>query len=384
MSTSPPRLALSHHIDGRPTPPPDDLDDEAEICRLTVEYWPNRNHRALTDRVAGASRSSIAASAPSSARAPRAPPPGRSGRRGDPSDAPRTAPGSDAASLGSGRATGPLGRPWRTSPRTSARSTHARTGRPGPRFAVRRLSCARSRASDSVTTGYVPMLTSRRELAGRPVEHPDRCQGGLGQAGGGCGDRPARSGAAHGRELAGAAAPSSPGGPAKTRLAPGLPVRRALSLALDPPGQGSALPAPDPGQAAPGSARGGTGVPTASRCIRRPSNRQWWEACWRRRPCSPGRCTLRSAACRVGSGRFVAACAWTTIASTGGCCGQFSGPPSRRTRRGVSNLHATPRPRAGAPAGPARIGSMLGKTGPSEGVSGRIARCSTRTPSLSR
>ena len=55
------RLALSHHIDGRPTPPPagtsfglvvitppphdpnvphHDLDDEAEICRLTVEYWP--------------------------------------------------------------------------------------------------------------------------------------------------------------------------------------------------------------------------------------------------------------------------------------------------------------------------------------------------------
>ena len=55
------RLALSHHIDGRPTPPPagtsfclvvitppphdpnvlhHDLDDEAETCRLTVAYWP--------------------------------------------------------------------------------------------------------------------------------------------------------------------------------------------------------------------------------------------------------------------------------------------------------------------------------------------------------
>ena len=55
------RLALSHHIDSRPAPPPagtsvgllvitppphdpkaphHDLDDEAEICRLNVEYWP--------------------------------------------------------------------------------------------------------------------------------------------------------------------------------------------------------------------------------------------------------------------------------------------------------------------------------------------------------
>ena len=55
------RLALSHHIDGRPTPPPagtsfglvvikppphdpsvphHDLDDEAAIHRLNVEYWP--------------------------------------------------------------------------------------------------------------------------------------------------------------------------------------------------------------------------------------------------------------------------------------------------------------------------------------------------------
>ncbi len=56
------RLALAHHIDSRPTPPPagtsfgllvitppthdpnvphHDLDDEAEIHRLNVEYWPN-------------------------------------------------------------------------------------------------------------------------------------------------------------------------------------------------------------------------------------------------------------------------------------------------------------------------------------------------------
>ena len=55
------RLALSHHIDGRPTPPPagtsfclvvitppphdpnvphHDLNEEAEIYRLKVEYWP--------------------------------------------------------------------------------------------------------------------------------------------------------------------------------------------------------------------------------------------------------------------------------------------------------------------------------------------------------
>ena len=55
------RLALSHHIDGRPTPPPagtsfwlvvitppphdpnvthHDLHDEAETCRLNVEYRP--------------------------------------------------------------------------------------------------------------------------------------------------------------------------------------------------------------------------------------------------------------------------------------------------------------------------------------------------------
>ena len=55
------RLALSHHIDSRPTPPPagtsfgllvstpqlhdpnvphHDLDDEAEMYHLTVEYWP--------------------------------------------------------------------------------------------------------------------------------------------------------------------------------------------------------------------------------------------------------------------------------------------------------------------------------------------------------
>ena len=55
------RLALSHHIDSRPTPPPagtsfglvvitpppydpkvphHDLDDEAEIHHLNVEYWP--------------------------------------------------------------------------------------------------------------------------------------------------------------------------------------------------------------------------------------------------------------------------------------------------------------------------------------------------------
>ena len=55
------RLALSHHIDSRPTPPPagtsfglvvitpppddpnvphHDLDDEAEMCHLDVEYWP--------------------------------------------------------------------------------------------------------------------------------------------------------------------------------------------------------------------------------------------------------------------------------------------------------------------------------------------------------
>ena len=55
------RLAVSHHIDSRPTPPPagtsfgllvitlppydpnvprHDLDDEPEIHRLNVEYWP--------------------------------------------------------------------------------------------------------------------------------------------------------------------------------------------------------------------------------------------------------------------------------------------------------------------------------------------------------
>ena len=55
------RLALSYHIDSRPTPPPPgtsfglvvitpppydpnvphhDLDDEAEMCHLDVEYWP--------------------------------------------------------------------------------------------------------------------------------------------------------------------------------------------------------------------------------------------------------------------------------------------------------------------------------------------------------
>ena len=55
------RLPLSHHIDSRPAPPPagtsfgllvitppphdpkaphHDLDDETEICRLHVEYWP--------------------------------------------------------------------------------------------------------------------------------------------------------------------------------------------------------------------------------------------------------------------------------------------------------------------------------------------------------
>ena len=54
------RLALSHHIDSRPTPPPPgtsfglvvitslpydpnvhhDLDDEAEVYQLNVEYWP--------------------------------------------------------------------------------------------------------------------------------------------------------------------------------------------------------------------------------------------------------------------------------------------------------------------------------------------------------
>ena len=55
------RLALAHHIDSRPTPPPagtsfgllvitppahdpnaprHDLDDEAEIHHLNVEYWP--------------------------------------------------------------------------------------------------------------------------------------------------------------------------------------------------------------------------------------------------------------------------------------------------------------------------------------------------------
>ena len=54
-------LAVSHHIDSRPAPPPagasfglvaitpppydpkaphHDLDDEAEVCRLSVEYWP--------------------------------------------------------------------------------------------------------------------------------------------------------------------------------------------------------------------------------------------------------------------------------------------------------------------------------------------------------
>ena len=60
------RLALSHHIDGRPTPPPagtsfrlivikpppcdpnvprHDLDDEAEVYRLNVEYWPTAINR---------------------------------------------------------------------------------------------------------------------------------------------------------------------------------------------------------------------------------------------------------------------------------------------------------------------------------------------------
>ena len=60
-STVAARLAVSHHIDSRPTPPPGgtsfgllvitppphdpnvphhDLDDEAEIYRLNVEYWP--------------------------------------------------------------------------------------------------------------------------------------------------------------------------------------------------------------------------------------------------------------------------------------------------------------------------------------------------------
>ena len=55
------RLAVSHHIDSRPIPPPagtsfglvvitpppydptvphHDLDDEAEMCHLDVEYWP--------------------------------------------------------------------------------------------------------------------------------------------------------------------------------------------------------------------------------------------------------------------------------------------------------------------------------------------------------
>ena len=55
------RLAVSHHIDSRPAPPPagasfglvvitpplddpkvphHDLDDEAEMCHLDVEYWP--------------------------------------------------------------------------------------------------------------------------------------------------------------------------------------------------------------------------------------------------------------------------------------------------------------------------------------------------------
>ena len=55
------RLALSHHIDSRPAPPPagtsfgllviapppcnpnvprHDLDDEAEVYQLNVEYWP--------------------------------------------------------------------------------------------------------------------------------------------------------------------------------------------------------------------------------------------------------------------------------------------------------------------------------------------------------
>ena len=55
------RLAVSHHIDNRPTPPPagtsfglvvitpppydpkvphHDLDDEAELCHLDVQYWP--------------------------------------------------------------------------------------------------------------------------------------------------------------------------------------------------------------------------------------------------------------------------------------------------------------------------------------------------------
>ena len=56
-----PRLAVSHHIDSRSTPPPagtsfglvvitpppydpnvprHDLDDEAQMCHLDVEYWP--------------------------------------------------------------------------------------------------------------------------------------------------------------------------------------------------------------------------------------------------------------------------------------------------------------------------------------------------------
>ena len=60
-STSPARLAVSHHIDSRPAPPSagasfglvvitpatydpkaphHDLDDEAEMCHVNVEYWP--------------------------------------------------------------------------------------------------------------------------------------------------------------------------------------------------------------------------------------------------------------------------------------------------------------------------------------------------------